>query len=214
MSSRLVPPPVRARLHGTRLAVPGVIGVIEAPDVRYALTGVDAGWPIFQPMDEWREEVVLVEKRALALEDRALFERKLPDVERAEALAINADMESYELPPPHSEEELRSLKLASTARLLAVSETERWALQRRGLPVYRVGYHRGPSVLSVEVVEGQESIPTRVNAFEVSRIPSPDPLPPFALQVDYPAPDGKPGDTAFHTQLEVPPEDCWLLLDK
>lgn len=175
-----------------------------------------------------------------------------------------------------------------------------WALQKRGFPLYRVGYHRGPSVLSVEVVEGQQSTPTQVSAFEVSRVPWPDPLPDhltsrqfhalftarwidralrmltqgiitegavqlarycehgsphfplledgaaeaaitaavkmsasaepldlplhgrarrvrlpsFALPVDYPAPDGKPGATAFHTQLEVPPEDCWLLLDR
>jgi hypothetical protein len=300
MSSRIIPPLIRARLDGRRLAVPGVIGVIEAPDVRYALIGADAGWPIFQPMDEWRDEVVLVEKRALSLEDRAVLERKLPDAELAEALAFNADMESYELPPPHSEEELRSLKLASAARLLVVSETERWALQGRGVPIYRVGYHRGPSVLSVEVVEGQESTPTWVSAFDVSRIRSPDRLPAhlnsrqfhalfnarwidralrmlthgiitegavqlarycargspgftllkdgaaeaaitaavklsafaepldlplhgrarwvrlpsFTLPVDYPAPNGKPGAMSFHTQLEVLPEDCWLLLDR
>lgn len=299
MSSRSLPPPVRARLDGPRLAVPGVIGVIEARGIRYALVGTDAGWPIFQPMDEWRNEVLLVEKRALALEHRALLESKLPDMELAEALALNADMESYELPPPHSEEELRSLKLASAARLLVISETERRALLGRGVPVYQIGYHRGSSILSVEIFEGQESAPTQVSAFEVSRVGWPDVLPAnlhpdrflalftarwidralrvltqgvitegavqlarycaygpprfelmedelaeaaivaaahmsasaealmlpihgralrihlpsFALPVSYPAPDGKPGATSFTTELEVPPEDCWLLLD-
>jgi len=299
MSSSLAPPLVRARLDGTRLAVPGVIGVIEAPDVRYAMIGPDAGWPIFQLMDEWRDEVLLVEKRALALEDRAVLEHKLPDVELAEALALNADMTSYELPPPHSEEELRSLRLASAARLLVVSEAAQLRLLARGRPVYRVGYHRGPSVLSVEVMEGQESTPTRVSAFEVSRIPLPRPipnglsqkqfralftarwidrtlrmftqgiitegavqlarycahgpprftlvkdepaeaaimaafqmhafagrfevplhgpalrvhLPSFSLPVEYPAPGGKPDSTPFRTELQVPAENCWLLLD-
>ncbi len=177
MGSRILSPLVRARLSSPRLAVPGVIGLMETPDVRYVLAGVDAGWPIFQPMDEWKTEVLLVEKRALSLEDRAVLERKLPDVELAEALALNADIESYELPPPHPEEELRSLKLASAARLLVVSESEQRSLTGRGLPVYRVGYHRGPSVLSVEVVEGKESTPTRISAFEVSRIPSSIPPP-------------------------------------
>jgi len=299
MSTRLIPPLIRARLDSKRLAVPGVIGVIEAPNVRYALIGADAGWPIFQPMDEWRDEVVLVEKRALSLEDRAVLERKLPDVELAEALAFNADMESYELPPPHSEEDLRSLRLASAARLLVVSETERWALQGRNVPVYRVGYHRGPSVLSVDVVEGDENNPTQVNAFDVSRIREPDRLPAnltsrqfhalftarwidralrvltqgiitegavqlarynahgrhfplledeaaeaaitaaarmstlaeplelplhgrarwvrlpsFTLPVVYLAPHGRPLAMPFDTQLEVPPEDCWIILDR
>jgi hypothetical protein len=154
MSRRFTPPIVRSRLGGPRLAVPGVIGVIEAQDVRYALTGVDAGWPIFQPMDERKGDVLLVEKRALTLEDRAILERALPDVELAQALALNADMESYELPPPHSEEELRSLKLASAARLLVVSETEQRALQARRVPVYRVGYHRHSDVLSFESMVG------------------------------------------------------------
>jgi hypothetical protein len=297
MARRFIPPPIRARLSGPRLAVPGVIGVIEAQDIRYALIGVDAGWPIFQPMDEWTDEVLLVEKRVLSIEDRAVLERKLPDAELAEALALNADMESYELPPPHSAEELRSLKLASAARLLVVSEAEQRALTKRGRPVYRVGYHRGSSVLSIEFVEGQGNTLIRVSAFEVSRVPWPDVLPAdltprefhalftarwidralrvltqgiitegavqlarycargpprfelledapveaaitaavrmsaftehvelplhgsafrihlpsFALPMDYPAPEGKPGARPLHTQFEVPPEDCWLL---
>ncbi len=39
-------------------------------------------------------------------------------------------------------------------------------------------------------------------------------LPSFALPVDYPAPEGKPDAKPFHTQLEVPPEDCWILGDR
>ncbi len=83
MSNRPLYPAVWAHLSERPVAIPGVIGVIEAQDVTYALIGPDAGWPTFPPMDE----------------------------------------------------------------------------RTRGRPVYRVGDHRNPAVLSAEVTEGQESTP-------------------------------------------------------
>jgi hypothetical protein len=161
----------QGRLPGERLAVPGVIELIEAPGVSYAQLGPDAGWPGFQPLETWEGSVLLVEPRALPLKARAALTRTLPDEALARALAINADLESYELPPPHGERELLSLRLANAARLLVVSAEEQQALTAYEVPVYRVGHAGSPSSLFVEILESRRSLSKWLRAHSVLSLP-------------------------------------------
>jgi hypothetical protein len=144
---------VQGRLPGARLAVPGVIEVLHAPGVSYARHGPDVGWPGFQPLDTWEGTVLLVEQRSIPLKARAALSRMLPDEALARALATNADLESYELPPPHGARELFSLRLANASRLWVVSAQEQQALNAHNVPVYQVSHSRSRSSLFVEIFE-------------------------------------------------------------
>lgn len=181
MGTQSATPLGRVRFAGERLAMPGVLGVVEAPGVHYVQRGVDAGWPVFRPMNEWKTHVLLVEVRALTLEAREVLEEDLPDVALAQALASNADMESYELPPPHDEDALLSLRLAAASRLLIVSETESRALHRLGIPIYKVGYSRYLSQLDVDLVGSVEPPPARIDTHDVLRLQPRHPPPPPKL---------------------------------
>lgn len=162
-----------------RLTVPGVIGVVSFYGLHYAQLGPDAGWPVPQAMLDWKTDFFFVERRMLTLEARALLGEKLPDEELAQALALNADMESVEAPPLYDEAALAELRLANSARLLLVRPELHLALRKQGVPVYRAGYSRVTSYLYVELPEGK--------ATTCLWIQDPDPL--FLYRPDTPAPE-------------------------
>ena len=117
------------RLNARRLAVPGVIGMRDPSGVSFSrvphvLIGPDAGFPEFQPLDEWKNDVVLVDARALASGLRAAAGIRLPEEEIAECEALERELAEYGHlhAPVLSGEALSALRLAGRARLRAIDD--------------------------------------------------------------------------------------------
>jgi hypothetical protein len=173
------------RFQKPTLAVPGVIGVLSYYDVQYVQLGPDAGWPVPQPMLDWSSDFLFVEKRALSLKARALLGRKLPDEALAEALALNADMASVDVPPIYEEAALEELRLAHSARLLIVPPEQHEPLQGQGVPVYRAGYSRVMSYLRLDIPQDTQVLRLWISEPDELFLYSPEAPPPSVSNAQF-----------------------------
>ncbi|RKH56125.1 hypothetical protein [Corallococcus aberystwythensis] len=140
------------RLVETRLAVPGVIGMRNAWSLSFGkmphvLIGPDAGFPEFQPLDDWKNEVALVDARALPREVREEAGLKDPAEERA----MFADSELADL---IDEGHLENLRILERARLTPLDERARGVLTAHGHAYWLAGYSRHSSTLWVHLIGG------------------------------------------------------------
>ena len=144
------------RLEEARLAMPGVIGVSAAWDGVVCCVGVgrDAGFPGFQPLDEWKHDVALVDARALGCEVRAAAGLRLPEDELVEMEAVDREMGASGCHGWVSAAERDPLAIASRAHLLPLTSTQQAALVARGVPFWVAGYTRHSSTLWLHRVTG------------------------------------------------------------
>ncbi|NPD28522.1 hypothetical protein [Corallococcus exiguus] len=140
------------RLVEARLAVPGVIGMREARRLSFGkmphvLIGPDAGFPEFQPLDEWKNEVALVDARALPLEVRK--EAGLKDPAEEHARLVEMEWAYY-----MGEGKLEDLRILERARLTPLDEKARGVLTAHGHAYWLAGYSRHSSMLWVHLIGG------------------------------------------------------------
>lgn len=136
-----------ARLHGSRLAIPGIIGVPSAVSfgkASYVLTGPHAGFPEFQPLDEWKSYVSLADHHALAPDVREAAGIELPEAVLARIADEDREMEAVDLPGDlfHDDAMRGRLLLAASAPMLPLPERAPSLLDVRGVPYWRAGYSR------------------------------------------------------------------------
>lgn len=151
--------PWPSRLDEARLAVPGVIGVRELQNVsfrraRHVLIGADAGFPEFQQLDDWKSEVAMVDARALAPEQRAAASILLPEEELAEIDAFKREMAELDLAPFVDPQSVANLRIDRRARLRALTDDQRRALEAQDVPFWVAGYTRHSNTLWIHRVGG------------------------------------------------------------
>ena len=134
----------------------------------HVLLGPDAGFPEFQPLDEWKSEVVMVDARALAPEVRAAAGIKLPEEEIAELEALDRELASYGdvSATTLGAEALSALRLAGRARLLPIDEEARRALVEHGASLWVAGYTRHSDTVWVHRVGGSEPFALWASRYE------------------------------------------------
>jgi hypothetical protein len=151
------------RLEVDRLAAPGRIGMRDPRGLSFAraphlLVGPDAGFPEFQPLDEWKCDVALVDARALSSEVRAAAGIQLPEEAIAVGEAYDRDLAEAgaRCPPMLDGEEVSALRLAERARLHAIEDSARRVLVDSGASYWVAGYTRHSDTLWVHRVGGAE----------------------------------------------------------
>ncbi len=130
--------------------------------------GPDAGFPEFQPLGDWKSDVVMVDARALAPEARAAAGIKLPEEEIAEHEALDRELEEYGAlsAPTLGAEALSALRLAGRARLWPIDEQARRALADRGASLWVAGYTRHSETIWAHRVGGSEPFALWVSRYE------------------------------------------------
>ncbi|QSQ21831.1 hypothetical protein JY651_42905 [Pyxidicoccus parkwayensis] len=146
-------------VDGSRLAVPGVIGLREAwslsfGQMEHVLLGPDAGFPEFQPVDEWKNEVALVDARALPPEVRKEAGIRTPEEERAELEAFCAEAAAFDWPRSMEERRLEDLRVLERARLTPLDDRARGVLTAHGYAYWLAGFTRHSDILWVHRIGG------------------------------------------------------------
>ncbi|MBN8467400.1 hypothetical protein JYJ95_12825 [Corallococcus exiguus] len=132
--------------------MPGVIGMREAWSLSFGkmphvLIGPDVGFPEVQPLDEWKNEVALVDARALPRKVREEAGLKDPEEERAMLAEIE---EAYCM----EERVLENLRILERTRLTPLDERARGVLTAHGHAYWLAGYTRHSDMLWVHHVGG------------------------------------------------------------
>ena len=137
------------RLDEPYLAIPGVIGVASEWSGRcaYVAVGRDAGFPGFQPLDEWKTEVALVATDALTLEQRRAAKLRLPADELADADAWARELASFGGARADDDGEAGALEVAARAALQSITDEQRQLLTSLDVPFWIAGYTRHSSTL-------------------------------------------------------------------
>ncbi|MCY1018610.1 hypothetical protein [Pyxidicoccus sp. MSG2] len=177
------------RLAENRLAVPGVIGVRSPGGLSFGhqvhvLTGPDAGFPEYQPLDEWKSEVALVDVRALPPELRKEAGLELPDVEIAELEASRREMMELELTFDYEDRKLAELALQQRARLTPLEEQARRVLEAHGYEYWLAGFTRHSDSLWVHRMGGPTPIKAWTNRWYETRVDTADDVPPSWLRLE------------------------------
>ena len=158
------------------LRVPGVIGVVLDPAPPRVEVGVDAGWPRFQPMDQWKGEPWQLVERA-SIDHSAAEAAGIVLAEIALATMSDEEARWQELQSTwggttalHGERAMQTLRLRARQRLIALDAPAATSLRRQGIPVWGVGYSRHREQLRVvlpghagEIVIGGHDVPIAVD---------------------------------------------------
>ena len=147
------------RLDTTRLAVPGVLGMRDPAGLsfdreRHVLLGPDAGFPEFQPLDEWKCDIAMIDGGALSPDLRAEVGIQSPEERLAELQAQDREMAGFDGPPLSDPRELARLAVLERARLMPLDGPTREALEVRDVPLWIAGFTRHSSTLWVHRIGG------------------------------------------------------------
>jgi hypothetical protein len=153
-------------LVGKRLAVPGVIGMRDPCGVSFScvphvVVGPDAGFPEFQQLDEWKNEVALVDPRSVAPEVRAEAGIKLPEDEIAYYEELMRDPFACDF-----SEDIAALRLARRARVQEIDDEARRVLSEHGIPFWVAGYTRYSATLWLRREGGTEPFALWVSRYD------------------------------------------------